>query len=441
MSHRGPRIIFSDIESDSDNSLDNTNPDSPFDRVENVNFNLRPPTLILNSDNSNAQVNMVDDRNPAGVPPNAEGNSASNSAGNPAGNVAYVASTSISEIKEFLEMVPIFRGEPELLSLFIKESEKIINYFYDVRAPNSARNDFITSRIRSKIQGEAALFLANKNISNWDELRQSLIAAYADKRDDATLAIEIVKLEQGHDSPFEFYKKLQKLLNAQICYANLNYGTNDGLNKHFERVALKTLLNGLKDPLGSLMRTKDPQDLDVALNLLTNTYQKEINQQKFNRTIPVNNIQKPRLNFPRSSNYTPNYSSSFAVQPNNFANNQPLTPNTNTNPTNFYRSPAPKRPANFYPNFGNQSQTFTRHNQNQPTPMSTSTTNTYRPPTKVRPQQNFNAHEVYDIDEQEFYNLNINNEHNDEHSEQNVGEFTPYNNFLEETAPDQIQPQ
>lgn len=109
---------------------------------------------------------------------------------------------SISEIKEYVEMIPVFRGEAELLNMFISESSKIINNFYDATAQNDPRNDFITSRIRAKIQGDAALYLANKNISTWDDLRKSLVAAYADKRDDATLAIHIAELVQKNLSSY-----------------------------------------------------------------------------------------------------------------------------------------------------------------------------------------------------------------------------------------------
>lgn len=181
----------------------------------------------------------------------------------------------IAEIKEYLEIIPIFRGEAELLTLFITESAKVINYFYDPSKPNDPKNDFITSRIRAKIQGDAALYIANKNIATWDDLKRSLINAYSDRRDDATLTIELTKLTQGVLSPFEFYRKVQKILNAQITFTQLNYNADVQLIKHFNRLALKVFLNGLRDPLGSLMRTKDPEDLDSALNLLTNVYQKE----------------------------------------------------------------------------------------------------------------------------------------------------------------------
>lgn len=348
-------------------------------------------------------------------------------------NNATMATASLSEIKEYLEMVPVFRGEPELLSLFVKESEKIITYFYDTTNENNPRNDFLTSRIRAKIQGDAALFIANCNITDWKTLRSTLITAYSDKRDDATLTIEMVKLDQGTDTPFEFFKKVHKILNAQISYANLNYGLNAGLNNHFHKVALKTLLNGLKDPLGSLMRTKDPQNLESALHLLTNTYQKEINAQKANKN-PI--IQKTRPNFPN-----PAFMPGFAL---NFNNNRPIqnysgatNPNTsyNNRSENVYRGQTIKRPA-----FSSQNHNVFRPAQqnfrsnNDPIPMSISTNNTYRPPNKIRPSPNFNNQETYEIDNETLATMNLNDEVNDESVDGGNNEITPYNDFLDETA-------
>lgn len=259
------------------------------------------------------------------------------------------------------------------------------------------------------------------------------LSAYADKRDDATLTIELVKLEQGNDTPFEFYKKIQKILNAQICYSNLNYGLSEELNSHFERVALKTLLNGLKEPLGSLMRTKDPVNLDTALNLLTNTYQKEITSQKYNRTTTNNNIQKSRPNFNRQNSTFP---TPFMISPQtsfyqptnvNYSRNN----NSNANQNNGQRQQPLKRPANF----GYSQQTVRQIPPNSDvTPMSISTNNTYRPPMKIRPNQNYHHQELYEIEDEDLSGMNLNQEQPDEI------DYTPYNDFLEQSASEEQAP-
>lgn len=455
MFNRGSRIKI-DSESESDNGeLEPINEEDLEifqNSSQNFSVSIRPANLILpennfiscqliNSNPNNTCGNGSKALSNVNMPNNGSIiNAAAGASGAPA-----AAAVPISEIKEYLEMIPTFKGESELLPLFIKEASKIIRHFYDGNNPDNPRNDFITSRIRAKVQGEAALYLANRTINRWDDLRVSLIAAYADKRDDATLTLELVKLEQGSDSPFEYFKKIQKLLNAQICYANLNYGENTGLNDHFQKVALKTLLNGLKDPLGSLMRTKDPQDLDTALNLLTNTYQKEIQNQKFNKSIISNinnNNQKPRPNLTKPNfSYPMNFAPPFVATPSSSNANNFHNSFGNSN-QNISRPQAMKRPANFNHNFNNQYPQFSRQNSqnNQVTPMSISTANTYRPPVKVRPS-NYNSHETYEIENENLDQLYLNDNINcvNETELQNDAEATPYNNFLEETASDNFQ--
>lgn len=453
MSDRGKTYFKLDSESDSETeNLINSDEDesnTALNISQNFQARIRPASLVLHNPNSVGTIRKSCLNENENISSANRNNFVSNSSitsnlilanmpQNSGSNMATAAAVPISEIKEYLEMIPIFKGESELLPLFIKEASKIIKHFYDATNEENPRNDFITSRIRAKIQGEAALYLANRTIATWDDLRVSLIAAYADKRDDATLTLELVKLEQGTDTPFDFFKKIQKLLNAQICYANLNYGENAGLNSHFQRVALKTLLNGLKDPLGSLMRTKDPQDLDTALNLLTNTYQKEIHLQKFNK--PVINIKKPQLmTFPRQNNVGQNFLPPFVASPSNFNTNN--FQNRTNNVQNFNRPQAAKRPANSGQNYTNQYPQYQRQNtqNNQVTPMSISTANTYRPPLKVRPQ-NFNANESFDVENENLEQLNFNESSDiDDNNQDEINYSTPYNNFLGETAPENLE--
>lgn len=408
MSVRG--FNFSDSDSDEETELNN---DSDSDnkincpRITLTRSVIKPSRLTINYSVSNNSENL------------------NNQADNPV-NMA-LANATLSDIKEYLEIVPVFKGEPELLPYFIEEAEKIIRNFYDVQNAANPRNDFLTSRIRAKIQGEAALYLGNKQIRNWQELRQALVNAYSDKRDDATLTIEMVKLEQGNDTAFAFYKKIQKLLHLQISYANLNYGANEGLNNHFRKVALKTLLNGLRDPLGSLMRTKDPEDLETALNLLTNTYQKEINFQKTIRH-QNQNIQKPRLNKPNNMpNFVQNYNPPFL---NSTTTQNPSRPNQNVTRTinSIQNRPVPNQArSNFQTN-----QTVNRFPK--PTPMSVSTNNTYRPPhmrnnTQTN-QPKFTSEELFNINDDTDNVIDSEIPDNDD-----IDNYeTPYNNFLDDPA-------
>lgn len=357
---------------------------------------LRPPRLIIpniseinsvNSFNSNTNENSINMATP---------------------------SRPLSEVRDYLDNIPIYKGEPELLTYFLNEAEKVINYLYDAENLENPVNNFISSRIRAKIQGEAGFFIANNDINSWEDLKKALINAYSDKRDDATLAIQMTRLEQSNESPLQFYTKIQKLLNLQITYVTLNYeGNKNILFNHFRRVALKTLLNGLKEPLGSLMRTKDPENLDVALNLLTNTYSKEVENSK-HKSVPF--IQKKTQMIPKS-NFAPFQNQNNRVNNfNSFGQQKKFSPPVQRNV--FPNQNFNPRPA-FNQNAFQQQKQITY----QPTPMSTSTINTFKP-------NHYNV-EVSNVEDEENEIVEI-PEENLENSE--INEFTPYNDFLGEMA-------
>lgn len=96
-----------------------------------------------------------------------------------------------------------------------------------------------------------------------------------DKRDEFTLTAELVNLKQSADAPIEFYQKIQKILNLLLSYFRnhknqVEYGI---LSEHARGLALRTLLKGLPEPIGSILKAKNPMDLNTALSMLTNDFQ------------------------------------------------------------------------------------------------------------------------------------------------------------------------
>lgn len=280
---------------------------------------------------------------------------------------------------EYLHMIPEFHGETELLSRFLEICEKLVTKFYNTADPTDFQNEYLMSSILSKIKGDAMLSISSCVIKNWADLKTALLNTYSDKRDAYTLNIEMVELRQGNENAFEFYNKIQHVLNLQTAYITVHSSApEDGILIQYARnLALRVLLRGLKDPVGSLMRAKNPANLNSALNMLTNDFQ----------------IQS-----------TKNADKSFVKKP----NFQPKQNQQNT----FFRNYQPAQPAyvahnftqsnnsfsNNRPNFSQrQSQPNTSSNQNngqsknqsyKPTPMSISTAHTFRPQQTSRPQQN-----------------------------------------------------
>jgi hypothetical protein len=116
--------------------------------------------------------------------------------------------------KEYLQIIPEFRGQKGLLSEFITTSEQLITEFYNYDNPADFRNTFLIKSIKNKILGEAAEAISSYNITSWSDLKSALFATYEDKRDLQTLIIELCGLRQGKMKPIEFYGKVQENLNA-----------------------------------------------------------------------------------------------------------------------------------------------------------------------------------------------------------------------------------
>ena len=178
--------------------------------------------------------------------------------------------------KEYIAMIPDFKGDTELLPRFLEISEKLVNRFYNARDPNDFQNEFLMSSILAKLKGEVAVNISSCTINNWQDLKNALVHSYADKRDCYSLNIELTEMKQsGNESPFDFYNRIQHNLNLQVSYLNTHAPANESqiLSNYFRKLALRILLRGLKEPVGPLMRTKNPADLNAALNMLTNDFQ------------------------------------------------------------------------------------------------------------------------------------------------------------------------
>lgn len=313
---------------------------------------------------------------------------------------------------EYIKMIPEFSGETELLPRFLEICQKLVNRFYNANDPDDFQNEYLMSSIRSKIKGEAALNLSNCIINDWNDLKDSLINAYCDKRDTYTLCIEMTNLKQNiNETPFDFFNRLQKTLNLQLSYIKTHSKKADEifvLCSYFQNYALRILLRGLKEPVGSMMRTKNPSDLGSALNMLTNDFQLD----SLGKTRIDTNIQNPnnKNNFSQKNTYkmiNPRYNTPIKANAQNQQNkNFNFQSNANRNPQ--HPSPLNRPPITrlFTPRQNNP-------NNYTPTPMSISTRNTFnstnrnftpRPSTSNQinfsPNQNFISEELFNIEQE-----------------------------------------
>lgn len=278
----------------------------------------------------------------------------------------------VPELKKVhIDLIPEFSGEPEIFNRFIEISEKLVNKFANLEDPLDFQNEMLLSSILSKIKGKAAQVVHSNSFGNWTELKECLVNAYCDKRDACTLGIEIANCRQtGNENSFQFYERLQKLLNLQIAHFKTTETPVKAtiLSDYAREFTLRVLLRGLRDPIGSLMRAKDPQDLPSALNMLTNDFQ-YTNETSFFAKNVVKPPGKPPNLTPQNRNYR-SYTPQTGYNPPNHGNNS-------QNPTAKGSSYRPYGQQNT-PNQGSQDRrgwTSPGNSQYRPTPMSISTNN------------------------------------------------------------------
>lgn len=329
------------------------------------------------------------------------------------------------ELKEIhLKLIPEFNGNPKLLSNFISVCEELINTFYNQAQPENFQNRLLLLSIKNKIIGHAAEQLAGITIKKWADIKQALLNSYSDKRDEFTLLIEISCVKQGNRSYLDYYKHISHLLNLYTAYVDTHYNnplTAETLKTNATNLSLRVFTLGLKDPIGSLIRSRNPKTLNDAYNLLTNEFNVEYSKPA--PKITQNNVPNKQSNI-TSQQFPSSNSQPFQFQQNQKQNfpSQPINLNPNTQPYRMFTPRQQLKNAQYQP---------------KPTPMSVNTKITNRQPNNYLPQssssnRNYIAEEVYNQEIQNNFETEENFEIENNFQEQT--EIVQQNSFLDEPS-------
>ncbi|KAL1490083.1 hypothetical protein ABEB36_012827 [Hypothenemus hampei] len=130
MSYRGPfstQISNSDSDSDSDSGLAR-----PYNRSRS-----RSPIR------STSKINPIENNNNSNFTP-------------------IINTMALPQLKqEYLNMIPDFFGEPNLLPRFIEISENLVKKFYNRQDVTDFQNEYLMSSILAKIKGDAAINISS----------------------------------------------------------------------------------------------------------------------------------------------------------------------------------------------------------------------------------------------------------------------------------------
>ena len=310
------------------------------------------------------------------------------------------------------ENIPLFNGNPKQINRFVTACENFVTA-HGNRANNDAPiNVCIFDTILSKLVGRAADLISSRiELNTWPLLKNAIVATFSDQRSIDCVAQDLITARpEKNESPLQFGIRLQDI--RSVLFSKIN-NTNDvravKLLKiaEYEKLTLKTFINGLNYHMQLVVRLKNPDSLEQALTFTSEEENfilyKNRNTEYIKRFLIIQiiliiiMINKKSIH---TSHNTPNTN----FTPKNYSQqnyNAYYTPQFNPAPT-FYRPPMQNNNpyqflgyGKFRPNpqhFGNQNQNVGNQNnfgQRPNTPSFSGQARIQRPPFQQRP--NFNA--------------------------------------------------
>lgn len=169
------------------------------------------------------------------------------------------------QIPDAIKDIPPYSGSRTELSKFITQVEDILKILKP--AFTEPQYQIILLRaIRNKIVGEANKALEMYNTTNeWESIKSSLIAHFADKRDENSLIRDLHAITQRNDNVEVYFTRILEICNTLKTWANLNTPTEAIQKaKWYDSMCLSVFTANLRDSLGIMVRAMQPPDLPTA---------------------------------------------------------------------------------------------------------------------------------------------------------------------------------
>lgn len=169
----------------------------------------------------------------------------------------------------YLQTVPEFDGEPYKLAEYIRAAEILIAQFG--HTPDRFFQQVLLSSLRTKLVGRACIVTSGREINSWADLKFILQQTFADQRDEDSLLRDLMLLKQQNESPQNYYEKCQTvrgLLFSRLSLTEDNVTIRIVKQSMYDSLTLKAFLTGLKEPMGSIIRSRAPTSIDNALSYI-----------------------------------------------------------------------------------------------------------------------------------------------------------------------------
>lgn len=202
----------------------------------------------------------------------------------------------LGKLPDFLRDLQSFDGRPTELINWLADVQGVID-MYRENGATDAQLELIGRSVRRKIKGEAADILnANNIMHNWNQIKNTLLLYYKDKRDLKTLDFELTSIKKANNESLgSYYSRVNELLSSIIAQVQTEPKFFLHANSHidyFREKAIDSFIRGLEKPLCQLLKTFAPKTLNHAYQFCLEYFNMDTRSAPY-RNEHSSNIPKP----------------------------------------------------------------------------------------------------------------------------------------------------
>lgn len=227
---------------------------------------------------------------------------------------------------KYIQLIPEFDGNNKILQRFTQNCDEIVNIFVDKKNQFNPVNKLILNSIKSKLRGRAAEVVELYGCVKWSDLKNLLNEHFGDQRSESALVRDLCTLVQGNQNTMEYFENVFTHLSLLCNYVDTFSSHAVYEKEKYKNLALDIFMNGLREPIGSIVRSSCPKTLIEAQKIIireekSNQFRQTQYQQTKNimkTQMRPNSFNKPR--FEQNQRFIPNYNQN-TFTPRNFNNN------------------------------------------------------------------------------------------------------------------------
>lgn len=246
---------------------------------------------------------------------------------------------SIGKVPDFVRDIKPFHGDPTKLTDWIADVDSIFRAYRE-KGATPVQISVLERTVRRKVDGEAANVLnANNVLTNWSDIKNTLILYYKDQRDIKTLDYQLTSIKKSaNESLNSYFSRVNELLSliiAQVQTDNVMSLNAAAHINYFREKSVDSFIRGLEKPLSILVKSSNPTTLGQAYNFCIEYHNMDIRSAPFKNEFSGQPVPKPREP-PMLHNRM------YATQPKTFLPPPPLPRRPPLNP--FVTNPFAQKP-------------------------------------------------------------------------------------------------